>query len=228
MFIPIEREELPLIIVDNFLPTEYVELIFSQLTNLRPYFSKSNWTSGVQQKHSPNCNGEDLWLPFSAKEDDKNENIGQDLADLWKFLFHEGLINYLDNCKHYEFKNYSKIKYNFAYHLINYGNSGYYNWHVDSILQGPTWYGIEVENRNLFTFALTLIKDESLIEGGKQLFMKSGKIVEIQSKNNQLVIFPNSVYHSLTEIKCDENLDWENRRFNIQAWLCELPVFFNQ
>ncbi len=224
MFIPIEKEEIPLIVIDDFLPQRYIDTIFSQIVELKPHFSKSNWSSGVQDEHGPNCSGEDLWLPFSKEQDDKNNEIGQDLANLWKFLFHEGLNNFLDNCNHTEFRDYSTVKYNFAYHIINYGNGGYYNWHLDSKITGGTWYGIEVNNRTLFTFALTLIKDESLIKGGKQLFMKDGKIVELESKNNQLVIFPSTVYHSLTEIKTDENLDWEKRRFNIQAWLCELPI----
>lgn len=223
MFIPIEKEELPLIVVDNFLPSKYLDEMFSQIVSLKPHFSKSNWTSGVQVEHGPNCSGDDLWLPFPEDEDDKNDLVGQQLADLYRFFFHEGLADFLNNSIHSEFRNYSKKKYNFSYHLINYGNGGYYNWHVDSKVNGRTWYGINVDDYNLFTFALTLIKDETLLEGGKQLFMKDGKIVELESKNNQLVIFPSSVFHSLTEIKADDKLDWEKRRFNIQAWLCNLP-----
>jgi Rps23 Pro-64 3,4-dihydroxylase Tpa1-like proline 4-hydroxylase len=223
MFIPIEKEELPLIIVDNFLPSKYLDEMFSQIVSLKTHFSKSNWTSGLQEGHGPNCTGSDIWLPFSEEEDDKNNLVGQELADLWKFLFHEGLTDFLDNSNHIEFRKYSRKKHNFVYHIINYGDGGYYNWHLDSKVNGRTWWGINVNDPTLYTFALTLIKDETLIEGGKQLFMKDGKIVELESKNNQLVIFPSSVFHSLTEIKCDKDLEWEKRRFNIQAWLCELP-----
>ena len=85
-----------------------------------------------------------------------------------------------------------------------------------------SWAGFPVDKQTTFTFALTLLKDESLISGGEQLFMKNGKIVSIESKNNRLVIFPSDVYHAVTEITMDENTEWINRRFNLQAWLCHL------
>jgi hypothetical protein len=199
--------------------------LFNQIFNLKKHFGESSWSFDgdepiINSKHKSHCNGEDLWLPFEDPE--KNSDMGEDLVYLCKFFFQEGLIDFLKNSKHGEFKNFHEFEYNFVYHIINYGNNGYYNWHKDSRVSGQSFYGVEVDKKTTYTFALTLIKDESLLKGGKQLFMKDGNIVEIESKNNQLVIFPSNVYHSLTEIQADENLSWENRRFNIQAWLCHL------
>jgi len=222
MFIPVENQDIPLVVIDDFLPSHYLQSLFSDIKRLKPYFGKSHWTSGFQADTNPNCTGEDLWLPFSAKEDDKNGQIGEPLAGLFKYFLHEGVINFLSNCKHSDLNSFNRFQYNFLYHIINYGNGGYYNWHLDSKVEGMSWHGFEVNKKTTYTFALTLIQDETLISGGNQLFMKDGKVVKFESKNNQLIIFPSNVYHSLSEIKTTEDLPWEMRRFNIQAWLCHL------
>lgn len=223
MFIPKEHPDIPLIIVDNFLPTQYCKNLMEDIKKLKPLYSTSHWVEGPQTGLNQNCTGEDLWLPFGEEEDIKNEQIGESIANLWNYLFHFGLLDFIDNSKHPELNLYSKFKYNFAYHIINYPNSGYYNWHKDSILEGMTWRGYDVCKDTTYTFALTLIDDESnIVSGGRQLFMKDGNIFELESKNNQLVIFPSSVYHSLTEIEYKDDLPWESRRFNLQAWLCHL------
>jgi hypothetical protein len=222
MFIPIENKDIPIVVIDNFLPESYLNEVFSNIIDLKDFFSKSHWTSGVQENINPNCTGEDLWLPFSELEDEKNSKIGTPLAGIFKYFLHEGLTDFLSNCKDPDLSCWGKHQYNFLYHIINYKNGGYYNWHLDSKVEGMSWSGYEVSKKTTFTFALTLIKDESLLSGGNQLFMKEGKIVEVPSKNNQLIIFPSNIYHSLCEIKADENLPWEARRFNIQAWFCHL------
>ena len=224
MFIPVEHPDIPIITIDNFLPTNFCNSLLKEVTELKPYFNKSNWTSGIEDELGSKCHGEDMWLPFSEEEDDKNTLLQSgSIVELWRYFFHEGLQNFFDHCKHPEFSLYSKFKYNFSYHIINYPDRGYYNWHVDSTVIGQTWFGYEVNKPTTYTFALTLIDDnENIVSGGHQLFMKSGKIVELQSKNNQLIIFPSNIYHSLCEIKADSNLPWEMRRFNIQAWFCHL------
>lgn len=221
MFIPKEHSDIPLIIVDNFLPTKYCRSLIEDVKKLKPFYGPSHWTDGLQSDH--NCTGEDVWLPFAEVEDEKNEHIGESIVNLWNYFFHSGLTNFIDNSKHPELNIYSNFKYNFAYHIINYPESSYYNWHKDSILEGMTWRGYDVCKDTTYTFALTLIDDESnIISGGTQLFMKDGNIFELESKNNQLVVFPSSVYHSLTEISYKDDLPWESRRFNLQAWLCHL------
>lgn len=223
MYIPKEDSDIPLIIIDDFLPKSFAQNLLTEIITLKEHFGKSHWSSGEQRGINPNCTGEDLWLPFSEEEDEKNLLLeGGKLVEIWKYFFHQGIANFLDHSKHPQFYLYSKFNYNFAYHIINYPNGGFYNWHVDSEVSGQTWFGFPVEKPATYTFALTLIKDDSnIIDGGRQLFMKKGKIVELQSKNNQLVIFPSDVYHSLTEITyLDES--WESRRFNLQAWLCHI------
>jgi Rps23 Pro-64 3,4-dihydroxylase Tpa1-like proline 4-hydroxylase len=228
MYIPVELEEVPVVVIDNFLPKDYIESLFSDIENLKPFFGKSKWTTGVgtpdevQEKISHNCTGEDLWLPFELEEDDKNEHIGDSIINLYQYFYHTGIREFLRHCKSPELNCYSKYNYNCLYHLINYKSGGYYNWHQDSNVSGMSWAGFPVDKQTTFTFALTLLKDESLISGGEQLFMKDGKIVSIESKNNRLVIFPSDVYHAVTEITMDENTEWINRRFNLQAWLCHL------
>ncbi len=228
MYIPVELEEVPVVVIDNFLPKSYVEKLFLDIEKLKPHFKASNWSYGEEQETQEqsgvksNCTGEDVWLPFAEHESHKNDNIGDSIIYLFKHFYNGGITDFLKYCKSPDLNCYPKFKYNCAYHLINYKNGGYYNWHQDSNINGMTWGGFEVQKKATFTFALTLIKDEKIISGGDQLFMKDGKIVSVESKNNRLVIFPSDVYHSVTEITMSDNTDWINRRFNIQAWLCHL------
>lgn len=228
MFIPKELEEVPVVVIDNFLPKNYIDNLYKDIERLKPHFKPSIWSYGEEQEGKvqtgtkSNCTGEDLWLPFSAFENDKNDEMGDAIIYLFHFFYNAGVTDFLRHCKSPDLNCYPKFNYNCAYHLINYKNGGYYNWHLDSEVNGMTWGGFEVEKKTTFTFALTLLKDESLITGGEQLFMKDGKIVSVESKNNRLVIFPSNVYHSVTEITMDEDVEWINRRFNIQAWLCHL------
>lgn len=226
MFIPREIDEVPVVVIDNFLPKLYLESLFSDIENLKPFFGPSHWTSGktdeIKDGINPSCTGEDLWLPFGPNEDDKNEYIGDSIINLYQYTYHTGVTEFLRHCKSPDLNCYPKFNYNCLYHLINYKDGGFYNWHKDEGVSGMSWLGYEVDKKTTFTFALTLLKDESLISGGEQLFMKDGKIVTLESKNNRLVIFPSNVYHAVTEISMDENVDWINRRFNIQAWLCHL------
>ena len=113
-------------------------------------------------------------------------------------------------------------KKGYSIHIVSYGNNGYYNWHSDG---GIYYNGLGLPA--LWTFALTLIKDPSKVSGGDQLIMEKDKTIRIPLENNSLVIFPSYTFHSMTEIKSIDNneLPWENRRFNIQFWTTILPKF---
>lgn len=230
MYISQEIEQVPIVVVDNFLPTNYLNSLTKDIFKLKPHFRTSKWYNDDDSHDKHNCNGDDVWIPFHSSEGEKNSDIGASIADLQNFLFQEGIIDFLKNCKSPYLNNYSRFDYNYAYHVINYANGGYYNWHLDHKVINPMFLTGQfsdipeslIQKSVTYTFALTLIKDESKLQGGKQLFMKDGKIFELPSKNNQLVIIPSNVYHSLTEIISDEDLPWENRRFNLQAWLCHI------
>ena len=84
MFIPIENKDIPIVVIDNFLPESYLNEVFSNIIDLKDFFSKSHWTSGIGEDINPNCTGEDLWLPFSQEEDEKNAKIGTPLAGIFK------------------------------------------------------------------------------------------------------------------------------------------------
>ena len=71
MFIPIENKDIPIVVIDNFLPESYLNEVFSNIIDLKDFFSKSHWTSGIGEDINPNCTGEDLWLPFSQEEDER-------------------------------------------------------------------------------------------------------------------------------------------------------------
>lgn len=227
MYIPYEHEKIPLVVINNFLPRDYISKLYTDFLSLKNHFGIPHWSSNyndqlaynADEPLSPLCTGQDLWLPFE-RNDVRNNEIGFYLRNLNKYLFHQGILDFMTNCKNQELNNYSKFRYDYKYHIINYGDGGYYNWHKDITVNGFTWEGNEVNKQNAFTFALTLVKDTNLLKGGDQYFMYKNETFILPLANNQLTIFPSSVFHSCSEITADKNLDWEKKRFNIQAWLC--------
>jgi Rps23 Pro-64 3,4-dihydroxylase Tpa1-like proline 4-hydroxylase len=226
MYIPIEHEKIPIVTVENFLPRDYINKLMTDFINLKEHFGIPMWTHGKayhsDEPLSPLCTGQDLWLPFEKEHSENNKFVGKYVKGLNEYIFHQGILNFLTNCRHEELTAYSKFRYHYKYHIVNYGDASYYNWHRDLDLDGMTWDNVEVHKKNAFTFALTLVKDVNLIKGGDQLFMYKNNIHKIPLSNNQLTIFPSTVYHSCTEITAPTDLAWENKRFNIQAWLCHV------
>lgn len=227
MYIPFEHEKIPLVTINNFLPRDYVKKLYEDFIRLKSHFGIPHWSSdysdqlayNADEPLSPLCTGQDLWLPFEPN-DSRNNEIGIYLKNLSKYLFHQGILHFMTNCKSQELNSYSKFRYDYKYHIINYGDGGYYNWHKDISVNGFTWEGNTVSKQNAFTFALTLVKDVNLLKGGDQYFMYKNETYVLPLANNQLTIFPSSVFHSCSEITADKNLEWEKKRFNIQAWLC--------
>lgn len=228
MYIPIEHEKIPLVVIDNILPRDYVKKLYDDFNKLKPHFGIPHWSGNYNdgpaynpdEPLSPLCTGQDVWLPFDEQE--KNKDLGFFISNLSKYIFHQGILDFLTNCKNDELTAYSKFRYNYKYHIINYGDGGYYNWHRDLHVNGITWDGVNVHKQNAFTFALTLVKDTSIMTGGDQLFMYKNNTFKLPLTNNQLTIFPNTVYHSCSEITAPKDLEWDQKRFNIQAWLCHV------
>lgn len=228
MYIPIEHEKIPLVVIDNILPRDYITRLFDDFNKLKHHFGVPQWSDsyGISTAYnadeplSPKCTGQDVWLPFEDSE--KNKDLGYYVSNLSKYIFHQGILDFLTNCKNDELTAYSKYRYTYKYHIINYGDGGYYNWHRDLSVNGITWDGMNVNKQNAFTFALTLVKDPSIMKGGDQLFMFKNNTFKLPLTSNQLTIFPSSVYHSCSEITAPKDLEWDQKRFNIQAWLCHI------
>lgn len=230
MYIPVEHDTIPLVVIDNFLPRDFITKLFEDFIKLKPHFGIPHWSGydggnlayNADEPISPLCTGQDVWLPFDRNEQEKNKDLGFYISNLHKYLFHQGILDFMSNAKNQELNAYSKFRYYYKYHIINYGNGGYYNWHRDLNVNGITWDGVEVNKTNAFTFALTLVKDTSVMTGGDQLFMYKNHTFKLPLTNNQLTIFPSTVFHSCSEIIAPKDLSWENKRFNLQAWLCHV------
>ena len=229
MYIPVEHEHIPLVVIDNFLPRDYVTRLYEDFIKLKPHFGIPVWHGGHNDVNfaynpdeplSPRCTGQDIWLPFDKDQSEKNKDVGYYVSNLNKYIFHQGILDFLAHAKSEELTSYAKFGYLYKYHIINYGDGGYYNWHRDLLVSGMTWSDVEVNKQNAFTFALTLIKDPSVMKGGEQYFMYKNHTYRLPLTSNQLVIFPSTVFHACSEITAPKDLEWENKRFNIQAWLC--------
>jgi hypothetical protein len=228
MYIPVEHEHIPLVVIDNFLPRDYVTKLYEDFIKLKPHFGVPHWSGGYNdgaaynpdEPLSPLCTGQDVWLPFNNDQAEKNKDLGYYVSNLSKYIFHQGILDFLTHAKNEELTAYAKYRYLYKYHIINYGDGGYYNWHRDLSVSGMTWDGLEVNKQNAFTFALTLVKDPSVMKGGEQYFMYKNHTYRLPLTSNQLAIFPSTVFHACSEITAPKDLAWENKRFNIQAWLC--------
>jgi hypothetical protein len=238
MFVPVFHEDPPLLVIDDFLPSGYLQKLFADVAALRPHFGIPEWSDEDSQRAlayqeddriSSLCTGEDLWLPNGddlgvstrTKANPENILIGRHLRQLQEFLFHQGVLCFLEASSH-SVLNTLKDPWAYKIHIINYGNGGYYNWHCDRKLNGRTFDGVPRNEAAVeFTFALTIANELSQLKGGDQLFMYDSKVLRLPLASNQLVIFPAETLHACTEIFAPDDLPWENRRFNIQAWVCQ-------
>lgn len=225
MYIPVECDDMPLVMIDNFLPKDYLDGLFQDIVNLKPHFGAPKWKmldSGYfsfdpENPINPKCRGEDLWLPEAQEA---NIPIGNFLSSYTNYILHEGVCYFLQNCcQNPIFNLWDPAYYTMRMHIINYGNGGYYNWHRDLFVSGYNTDNYYTHTQCLYTMALTLVKDASLLKGGEQMFMYRGKTRKFPLVNNQLAIFSSRLYHACSEITSDPNLPWENRRFNIQSWI---------
>lgn len=227
MFLLKEEDDLPIITAEDFLPRRLVDNIQQEMYDIREYFGTPSWrfgdftmrdsemTGGTDITVSDNnhlCWGNDIWLP------DENVPSGFHLNNLDKFFYHQGIIRFMSECLSREFQLANRFPLHGRTHIISYGNGGYYNWHDDGFVAGITNTGKNIAQTPLYTVSYTLVRDESLIEGGSQLFMHEGKTFEYPLKNNFLCIFPSRMFHACSEVKCDPDMPWENNRFNIQMW----------
>ena len=227
MYLLKEEEELPIITSENFLPRQLVEDCFNDMYDAKQYFGVPSWRFGDNydgdqdmasndvsnpdsNKHL--CWGSDLWIP------DANIPVGPFLGNLERWFHHQGITRFMSECRSRELQLGGRMPLTGRTHIISYGDGGYYNWHADDFVAGLSIHGKDIATTPLFTISYTLVRDESLIEGGSQLFMHEGKTFEFPLKNNFLCIFPSRMFHACSEVKCDPNMPWENNRFNLQIW----------
>ena len=212
---------MPLVMVDNFLPRDYMAGLFQDIVNLKHKFGPPKWnilkegyaSFDPENPINPKCRGTDLWLP------DADIPIGPFISSYTDYILHEGLCYFLRNCQNPMFHVWDISDYTMRMHIINYGDGGYYNWHRDLYVSGLTVDNYYANTPCMFTMALTLVKDASLLKGGEQIFMYRGKTRKFPLVNNQLAIFSSKLYHSCSEITAQADLPWEYRRFNIQMWM---------
>tara|TARA_R100001015_G_C4583360_1_gene139558 strand:+ start:121 stop:744 length:624 start_codon:yes stop_codon:yes gene_type:complete len=193
-----------IIACDNFLPTQKVDELYSDLLNNRQVFQPPSWGDGENMNtelFSEKCGGLDFWLNDKTKQDNNSF-----IESMHKWMMHQGFEYYVkDNgAQVYDFL---KRKLEWDIHVISYNNGGYYNWHKD------------ISMSTLFTFNLILNKGNTL-KGGDLLFYDR-EIIEIENKNNFLVVFPSYIPHAIKPVYTEDNKDvpFLEQRFSIQFWV---------
>lgn len=203
-----------IIACDNFLNTQNVDEIFTDFLNNRNRFNISNWdysnksekkVANVHKTMTSRCGGLDFWILWETA---KNENSFISLLENW--FFSDGFYFYIgkDNYSVFQFllENINRLFWNI--HVVSYNNKGFYNWHKDK------------GSKNLFTFNLVLQKSKKL-KGGNMLFMDQNKIIEVENKDNFMVVFPSFIPHAITPLysKNNEDVSFLEQRFSIQFWV---------
>ena len=193
-----------IIACDNFLPSQKIDELYSDLLNNRQVFSPPSWsneTSTTTELFSEKCGGLDFWLNNKTKQDNNSF-----IESVHKWMMHQGFEYYVkDNgAKVYDFL---KRKLEWDIHVISYNNGGYYNWHKD------------ISMSTLFTFNLILNKGDTL-KGGDLLFYDR-EIIEVENKNNFLVVFPSYIPHAIKPVYTEDKNDvpFLEQRFSIQFWV---------
>ena len=101
MYIPIEHENIPLVVIDNFLPRDYISKLYEDFIKLKPHFGIPHWGGSYNgnaynsdEPLSPLCTGQDIWIPFNKENDEKNKDLGHYISNLYKYIFHQGVFEY--------------------------------------------------------------------------------------------------------------------------------------
>ena len=203
-----------IIACENFLNPQNVDEIFVDFLNNRNRFNIPNWSYSNDLKEedinvdttiTSKCGGLDFWVEWETV---KKENSFIGLLKNW--FFSDGFYFYInkDNFSVYQFllNNTNRLFWNI--HVVSYNNKGFYNWHKYTT------------PKNLFTFNLILQKSKKL-KGGNMLFMDENKTIEVENKDNFLVVFPSFIPHAITPLCSENNKDvsFLEQRFSIQFWV---------
>ena len=199
---------------DNFLPPEKIDFIYSDLLNTRSNFGIPRWSADNSQESevqsfSHNCGNTDYWIDDKNTGKIKTPNI----KELHKYFFQQGLNLFIQESGK---KSIYSMLYEYplvwSIHVTAYNKGDYYNWHKDSYM---TFKGVRA---NMFTFNYMLKSNSSSLKGGNLLVRDNGEH-EIESRNNQLVIFPGFIPHAVTPIQSEKEVSFLEQRFSIQYWI---------
>lgn len=200
---------------DNFLPPDKIGFIYADLLNTRKHFGVPRW-SGKNIDHQPrveafsqNCGNMDYWIDANNPENIDAPNI----KDLHKYFFQHGLQLFIqESGRKTIYDTLYEYPLVWSIHVTAYNKGAYYNWHKDSRM---TFKGLRA---NMFTFNYMLKSNNSSIQGGN-LLVRDGGEHEIESKHNQLVIFPGFIPHAVTPLQLDKEVSFAEQRFSIQYWV---------
>ena len=197
-----------IIICKDFLPPVIFENVQNDLIKNINAFKMPEWygvntLTKQKEKYSAfnkSCGGFDYWINF-GETPQNNENI----LNLNTRFYNQGFFSFLQNSGRDNVFKFLKKDLQAKIHVVCYNNGGFYDWHCDT---------------EFFTFNL-IINEGDELEGGDMLFMDEGKIVEIPSRNNLMVVFPSYINHCITPIlsKSGKDVSFTQQRFSIQYWV---------
>jgi Rps23 Pro-64 3,4-dihydroxylase Tpa1-like proline 4-hydroxylase len=196
-----------IITCDNFLPQQQIDFLYMDFLNNQKRFKISNWLnedgSSSEQFYSSNCGGFDFWN-YSWKE--FHEDCPS-ISNIKNWFIHQGLVYFAER-NNLQIFSWLKKKVLWDIHVVAYNHGGYYNWHTDE------------GKGNVFTFNLILNKGTNL-EGGNLLFLDGNETIEIENKNNFMVVFPSFIPHAITPLyaKNKKNVSFAEQRFSVQYWI---------
>ncbi len=194
-----------IIACDNFLPQQKIDELYTDFLNNREMFNIPSWgneETETKEFYSEKCGGYDFWIDWNERE---NSNTFIQSLDRW--FLHQGLSHYT-HIKSLNIYDWLARPLKWDIHVICYNNGGYYNWHCDK------------KEGTLFTFNLILNKGNCL-KGGDMFFMDDNKIIEVENKNNYMVVFPSFVSHAISPLYSNNKKDvsFLEQRFSVQFWV---------
>lgn len=129
----------------------------------------------------------------------RKSKIGFNKYDNFDFLYNKitNLINENLSVNGYEIKWNNK-----GYQFTSYGKRDYYNWHTD-------------EGHERYCSVVILLNDN--YDGGLLELMVENKIVKIEPKRGNAVIFLSNLNHRVTEVL-------EGTRYSLVNWLTLTPI----
>jgi len=193
----------PHIVIDDFLPTEYIEDFLKEIEVLKPQLVQGEVEETVSEQKIINeelKKNKIVWLTDYYRGRDADSFIVSALSNiLWSSEF----IGILESqrCPLFEFRKYVESD---SLMLSAYADGDYYDYHIDL-----------GSKESYITSVLTLFREPKVFSGGdfKMTWKDDTKIVECI--NNRLVVFPSGLAHGVEPIisKSEEFMD---SRFSMQ------------
>lgn len=202
----------PILVIDDFMTSEDAAACLQECVALKPVFMPASVGAGANNRRAPDIRKNDVVMMDSvfavARERSRilsimARRIGEtDCKQLW----HKGDLIF-------DIINYATWRETV---LSRYGMCDFYGRHQDTVYNPDRQADI---TRRIVTIVFYLNTEPEAFTGGALTLHKDGQEITVDPKHNRAVVFPSFTFHSVQNVKLEDDKDWSGGRFSVNYWL---------